>query len=274
MCSQMHGMVLINGNGKPVSNCITWRDRRALMPHPSGLGSYFDLLLRRISPEQAQQLGNELKPDRPISYLFWLSEVGELGAHAMPASVPDFVLSVLCASKPRVEITNAGAYGALDLTTFNWHHDIIKELRLDHLRWPVIRSQGDIIGHLEIDSKPVPCYTPVGDFQCALVRALLHKDELSLNMATGSQVSRLTSDRRFGSYQLRPFFAGEFVRTFSDIPGGFSLDALIALLSEVGHSHTDRRTIWQFIQHAVRDVYDTDLMVDLNFSRDRDKEGG
>lgn len=274
MCSQMHGMVLVNKKGQPLSNCITWRDRRSLMPHPSGLGSYFDVLLRRISPDQARQLGNELKPDRPISNLFWLSESGKFRTDAMPVSVPDFVLSVLCASKPGVEITNAGAYGAFNLTTFDWHHDIIKELRLDHLRWPEIRTHGDVVGYLELDSKPVPCYTPVGDFQCALVGALLQKDELSLNIATGSQVSRLTSERRFGSYQLRPFLAGEFVRTFSDIPGGVTLDVLIALLSEVGGAHSDRRTIWKFIECAVRNIDDTDLMVDLTFSLSRDKEGG
>ena len=44
MCSQMHGMVLMDERGDAMSNCVTWRDQRAMMPHPSGSGSYFDLL--------------------------------------------------------------------------------------------------------------------------------------------------------------------------------------------------------------------------------------
>jgi len=274
MCAQMHGLVLFNRYGQPVSNCITWRDRRALMAHPSGFGSYFDVLLRRISPEQKKQLGNELKPDRPISYLFWLSESGELHSDVMPVSIPDFVFSALCTSTPGVEITNAGAYGALDLTTSDWHHDVIKELGLNDLRWPVLRAYGDIVGHLQIQSKPVPCYTPVGDFQCALVGALFGPDELSLNMATGSQVSRLMLQRKLGAYQTRPFFDGKFINTFSDIPGGASLDVLIALLSEVSPAQVDRAGIWKFIERAVRSVEETDLSVDLTFSGATNEHGG
>lgn len=66
MCSQMHGMVLMNGRGGVESNCITWRDQRALMPHPSGAGSYFDVLSGRLDSRQVHQLGNELDPGRPL----------------------------------------------------------------------------------------------------------------------------------------------------------------------------------------------------------------
>lgn len=36
MCSQMHGMVLLDERGETRSNCITWRDQRVMMPHPGG----------------------------------------------------------------------------------------------------------------------------------------------------------------------------------------------------------------------------------------------
>src|SRR6185312_4105186 len=43
LCSQMHGLALLDRRGEPVSNAITWRDQRALEPHPSG-GTFFDHL--------------------------------------------------------------------------------------------------------------------------------------------------------------------------------------------------------------------------------------
>jgi sugar (pentulose or hexulose) kinase len=53
-CSQMHGMVLVNDGGAAASNCITWQDERVLLPHPSGKGSYFEVLTRRLNPRHVR----------------------------------------------------------------------------------------------------------------------------------------------------------------------------------------------------------------------------
>ena len=266
MCSQMHGMVLMDGRGKTMSNCISWRDQRAMMPHPSGNGSFFDVMLRRISPEQRRQLGNELDPGRPICYLFWFAERGKLKPGLIPASMPDFVLGSLCNSTPTVETTNAGAYGALKLETLDWHHEVIRELGLDGLHWPELRKHGEVVGHLNLGGKRVPCYTPVGDYQCALLGALFSGEELSLNVATGSQVSRMTTGLTLGDYQTRPFFGGKFLNTFSYPPGGRSLNVIVELLSELAAAQgVELRDPWASIVQAVEKVIDTDLEVNLNF---------
>src|SRR6476661_4720794 len=36
ICSQQHSLVLLDASGAPLSNVITWRDQRALAPHPGG----------------------------------------------------------------------------------------------------------------------------------------------------------------------------------------------------------------------------------------------
>jgi sugar (pentulose or hexulose) kinase len=266
MCSQMHGMVLMDDRGDAISNCVTWRDQRVMMPHPSGSGSYFDVLAQRISPKQGRQLGHELDPARPICFLFWFAEQGKLKPGLIPVSMPDFVLSLLCGSAPGVEVTNAGAYGAFNLETLDWHYEVIEELGLGHLRWPVLRKQGEVVGHMNVCGKPVPCYTPVGDYQCALVGALLGTEELSLNISTGSQVSRLTTGLTLGDYQTRPFFDAKFLNTFSYTPAGRALNVLVDLLSELATARNDdSQDPWTFIAEAARQVADTDLEVDLTF---------
>jgi sugar (pentulose or hexulose) kinase len=266
MCSQMHGMVLMNEGGETRSNCLAWRDQRAMMPHPSGSGSYFDLIVRRISPQQQRQLGNELDPGRPLCFLFWLAEQGRLEPRLIPVSMPDFVLSVLCDSAPGVESTNASAYGALNLETLDWHHEVIEELGLDALHWPPLRKQGEVVGHLTVSGTRLPCYTPVGDYQCALAGALLSEEEVSLNIATGSQVSRMTTRLTLGDYQTRPFFDEKFVNTFTYPPGGRSLNVIVDLLSELAMAQgVDLRDPWATIAQAVSNVPDTDLDVDLSF---------
>ncbi len=266
MCSQMHGMVLMNGRREPMSNCVTWRDQRVLMPHPSGSGSYYQALTGRIDPRHVKQLGNELDPGRPLCYLFWFREQGKLEPGLAPVSLPDFVLSVLCGSAPGVEITNAGAYGALNLETLNWHEEVIKALGLANLHWPAIRKPGGVVGHLNVQGRRVPCYTPVGDYQCALVGALFGAEEVSLNIATGSQVSRMTPELTLGDYQTRPFFEGKLLNAFSSPPGGRALNVIVDLLCQLARSQgLDLRDPWEAIARAAEDVGETDLEVDLNF---------
>jgi sugar (pentulose or hexulose) kinase len=266
MCTQMHGMVLMNGRGEVKSNCVTWRDQRVVMPHPSGAGSYYQMLTRRIDPKHVRQIGNELDPGRPICYLFWFAEQGRLEVGLTPVSLPDFVLSVLCESAPGTEITNAGAYGALNLETMNWHEGVIEELGLGHLHWPAVRQPGEVVGHLNVNGKLVPCYTPVGDYQCALVGALFGADEVSLNIATGSQVSQMMPELTLGDYQTRPFFEGKFLNTFTSPPGGRALNVIVDLLCHLAKSQgINLRDPWEAIARAADEVAETDLEVDLNF---------
>ncbi len=273
MSSQMHGLVLINARGEAVSNCVTWRDRRALMPRHYSPGSYFDKITRRVSPQQIRQLGNELQPERPISVLFCLAEQGQLQSGLTPVSMPDFVLSRLCNSTPGIEVTHAGGSGALNLETLDWHHEVIDSLGLAHLKWPTIRKQGEVIGELRLGGRRVPCYAPLGDYQCSLAGALLDAEELSLNVSTGSQISRLTANLSLGKYQTRPFFDGEFLNTFTDIPGGRSLDVLVDLISELARArNANLPDPWEFIVHATQEVAATDLKVELKFfSEDADR---
>jgi hypothetical protein len=130
----------------------------------------------------------------------------------------------------------------------------------------VLRKQGEVVGHMNVCGRPVPCYTPVGDYQCALVGALLGAEELSLNISTGSQVSRLTTGLTLGDYQTRPFFDAKFLNTFTYTPAGRALDVLVDLLSEFATARNhDLQDPWTFIAEAARQVADTDLEVDLTF---------
>ena len=286
MCSQMHGLVFTTARGEPASNLTTWQDQRVLEPHPSGRGTCFDVMAGRISAEQIRQLGNELRPGQPVGVLFWLAEQGRLpGPDLFLASLPDFVLANLCGTEPTTETTNAMAHGALNLETLDWHYEVLAGLGLDRLRWPRIRRHGEVVGHLKVeprhfgvDGKSVPCYTPVGDYQCALTGALLQAGELSLNISTGSQVSMLASSLEFGDFQTRPFFDGRFLKGVTHIPAGRALSALVKLLSELAEAqaHAGReaggpggRAVladpWPYIARAAATAGPTTLQVNLAF---------
>ena len=264
LCTQMHGLVLMNEQLDACSNCITWRDQRVLAKAPNGGGSYFDSILARTTSEERRQLGNELDPARPICFLHWLKQHNALTPGLIPTSLPDFVLSTLSGEQPGVEATNASAYGAFHLQTGDWHRDVIRKLGLDHLRWPEIRRQGDVAAHLRIGSRSIPCYAPIGDAQAALLGSLLSREELSLNIATGAQVSRLVDELKLGDHQTRPYFDGQYLNTFSDPPAGRELNILVSLLTEFASAQNiDLPDPWSYIASVTEKLPSSDVNVDL-----------
>lgn len=266
VCGLMHGMVWADDQGRPQSPLTTWQDQRVLEPHPAGAGSFFEVMAARLSPEERRQLGNELRPGLPVGLLFWLAEQGRLPGDLIPASLPDFVVANLCGTRPSTAPTNAMAHGGLNLETMDWHHAVLAKWGLAGLRWPTILPEGSVAGVLAAQGREIPCYTPVGDFQCALAGALLQPGELSLNISTGSQASMLLPARAFGEYQTRPFFDGRCLATITHIPAGRALSALVALLSELAVGQgLQLPDPWRYIADATARAESTQIKANLAF---------
>ena len=266
-CSQMHGLVFTTERGEPASNLVNWQDQRVLEPHPSGQGTYFDVLARLITSDELRHLGNELRPGQPAGVLFWLAERKELpAADLIPASLPDFVLGNLCGATPGIESTNAAGHGALDMETLDWRRQVIGKLGLERVRWPILRMHGEVVGVLRAGGRAIPCYTPVGDYQAALTGALLQEGELSLNISTGAQVSTLKPQLAFGDYKTRPFFDGRYLAGITNVPAGRALAGLVRLLSElaVGQGIT-LSDPWGYIGRMAGQAGPTQMRADLAF---------
>ena len=265
LCSQMHGLVLMDARGEPASNAISWRDQRALAPHPAG-GTVFEQLERRVSSEDRLRLGNELRPGLPLCALFWLAETGQLPSGATAAALPDFVLAQLCGAPPATEPTIAAAQGALDLAARDWHRPLLEVLGLGRLGLPAIHDLRRSVGEISVGARRLPCYPAIGDQQCALLGAALAPGELSLNIATGSQVSLIRPTLAFGDYQVRPFFDSSWLNTITHIPAGRSLELLMTLLCELAESQgVHVPDPWGAIARAVDATPETDLTIDLAF---------
>lgn len=266
LCNQMHGVVLARPDGTAASNFISWQDQRGSLPHPSGRGTYLDVLLERLSNEERHGVGNETRQGLPVVSLFWLAEEKRLPAEpVVPLSLGDFVAARLCQSRAQsTGATNAAAYGTFHVQAGRWHQGVIEKLGLAGLCWPEIRGQGEELGILAGTGRSVPCHVPVGDHQCALLGALLSDDELSLNIATGSQVSRISRTAEPGPYQVRPYFDGRYLRTVTHIPAGRALNALLRLLTEIPGAGPERDP-WDYVARAAAAAPDTDLEVDLTF---------
>jgi sugar (pentulose or hexulose) kinase len=254
LCGQMHGFVLVNCQGEPLSNYISWQDQRVSPAE-------FEEALAKVGTKEREEIGDELGPGHALFLLAWLKRRGALPAgEVTPVSIPDFVAGRLCGTRPIMEPTQAAAFGALRLDDLGWHEGLISKLGLDAVRWPDVRPAGAETGRW----RGIPCYAAVGDQQCALAGALLGESELSVNIGTGSQVAMITGPAACEGCQIRPYFDGRFLRTITHIPGGRALNALVGLLTELGGKPVE--DVWLRIEPAVEEVASTDLRANIAFS--------
>jgi len=265
VCGQMGGLVLVSPQGKALSNYISWLDRRLLEPHPSASGSWYDALLARFTPDDWIDLGREIRPGTPLSYLFWLKETGgPIPVGAIAATLPDFVLARLCETAPSTHPSNA--VGAINIRTSDWHFSLFERLGSGQTRWPVLREIDEPAGEARIGGRLLTCYAPVGDHPCALVGALLDFEELSLNISTGSQVSLRSRQPEPGDYQTLPFFDRQFLHRISNLPAGRALNALVRFLSELAEAEGIKlHDPWDYIGKAAAAKTTSELRACLSF---------
>ena len=248
VCGQMHGFVLVDARGEPVSDYVSWTDQRVTAEEFAGMSAL-------VGERERAELGNEFRSSIAVSQLWWMKRHGVLPAGATPVSIGDFVAARMAGVTPVMEPTQAASFGALRLSTLAWHAGVIGKLGLESLRWPEVRPSGSRIG----EWRGGPVFAAVGDQQCALAGALLAPRELSVNIGTGSQVAMLADAPEDGAWQTRPYFGGRFLRTITHIPGGRALSALMGLLTEIGG--VSEEEAWERIEPAAA----TDLRAGVAF---------
>jgi sugar (pentulose or hexulose) kinase len=267
-CSQMGGILLLSESGECLTEYLSWRDQRTLQAVGGGVGSGGTWLERArglLSEEVFCELGRELKPGSATSLLYWLQCHGRLPAGAIPATVGDYVTAALCGIRPRLHRTQG--LGMINLITGEWHRGALGTLGLGGLSWPEFAGDTEVIGEMELGGKRLQCYASIGDQQAALLGIGLESGELSVNLSTGAQVSRITAGFEPGECQTRCWFGGQYLNTVTHIPAGRSLTVLEALLTELpramGVSVADS---WRLIGEACEVAGDSGgLECDLSF---------
>ena len=260
---QMGGVILVDETGAALTNYLSWRDQRTQEPQADGT-SCLDSIRTRWSSGELADLGHELQAGSTSSLLFWLSQRDQLPRRALPATIADFVLGRLCGIPPWMHPTQA--IGLLNLHTHDWHRDAFAVLGLGGVRWPEIAETMSPFGTMNIGGRRLACYASLGDQPCALLGVGLQRQELSLNISTGSQVTRRVAAFQPGPYQSRYYFHGDFLNTITHLPAGRSLNVLYGLITELAREwDIDAANPWEFIAQSAAAADGGGLSVDLAF---------
>jgi sugar (pentulose or hexulose) kinase len=152
----------------------------------------------------------------------------------MPLSLADWIVFRLSGYPLPLHPTQAAATGLWSILNGGWHREWISHLGLGALHFPEI-STHSIVSTVEIAGKKLRLLPPIGDQQAALGVGLQSGD-LSVNVATGSQVSQILDaipPASSSQFQLRPFFDGKLLATITHLPAGRSLNSWVRTLSQL-----------------------------------------
>ena len=259
---QMGGLVFVDNHGQPTTPAISWQDTRAL-----DSGS-FAALRQELGGAIGSVLGNEFQPGLTLPLLYDACRTG-LTPRGTLCGLPDAVVACLVAARPQMERTSAA--GLISLRTGTLARDLIGLPATDEM-WPNLVSFPHVCGTFAYESRDVPVYAATGDHQTALVGSLISGRELSINVATGSQMSLLAGRtlRPPSAEQLRPFFDDSWLATVTHIPAGRALSAVLRLLTEMRH-HADHSSSsdtvtpddWQYFLQAAESVNSTPIRAEL-----------
>lgn len=267
--NEMHGFLLADREGNPCIDYVSWQKEygREVIDGQSSVA----ILSEKNLKEDILHTGMPLRGGLPSCNLLWFkrknyySRIGKDGLHFY--TLGDYIIRYLSGQEPLCHPTNAAATGLYDLTKETWNDTLIRLVGEPFLRFPQVGTKAM---KFEWKHCKVVCLPAIGDQQAALLGAGVESEsDLSFNLGTGGQVSRLMTDLRFSTtFQTRPYFYGKYLMSVPHLPSGRALNVYIRFFKDVlkafGVEKSDA-DIWRVLLEEERRCESSDMQCDLSF---------
>lgn len=264
--NEMHGFLLAQDDGTPVTDYISWQ--RELGAIPIDDLTSVDFLKENISKTDLMYTGMNLRAGLPISNLTFIMRDREIntGQRYRFYTLGDYILKCIVGYDVSCHPTNAAATGLFDLRTGTWNENIARFFN-DICIFPRVE---DGIYDFVFNEKKCSYKPAIGDQQAALLGSgLINEGELSFNLGTGAQVSTLVSELDCGkTYQIRPYFNGKYLKTLPHLPSGRACNVYIRFIQDLLNTldiDFNEKQIWEKILDSVSDNQQYSLKIDLSF---------
>ena len=205
---QMAGLVFVDSRGQAVENIITWQDTRY-----GDVGS----LVTALGHQVIGDLGDGLRVGSPAVTLAGRESLPDAFATSLIAYVAGRIGG--CRAE-RIHVTDAGSWGLLDTRRMRWSGAACQAVGISEQRLP------EITRRVEPVAAALRVFTGLGDQQAALWGAGLGETQVSVNLATGCQVSILSDDFTT-AVQTRPYVDDHYLHTVTHLPAGRLLTAAV-----------------------------------------------
>jgi sugar (pentulose or hexulose) kinase len=265
LCSELHGVIVADAAGVPITPYISWRDGRASSLDASN-SSAFDRMSDR-SEAFFSLTGMKLRPGLPILSLAFLATQNQLPDAFRLFTLPDWLLWRGGERAPGVHVSLAAGTGLYDLNRHEWSRPLCELAGLGGrtIVTPRIVRVGEVAGRIRLGTLDMPVFGCVGDVQSAAAgTGFPVVAKLVVNLGTGSQVLRSTPAIPFG-IERRPGADGVDFAAITHIPSGRALNVFAELLDGSARLGGGAPFFWtKFRQLSPVEVLDAKLGVDLN----------
>lgn len=269
--NEMHGFMLAYENGAPYTDYISWQKEFGSKQSKSDGKSALTILSQKVYKEEIVKTGMPLRAGLPSCNLFFLNRSGYLENFYEEKklyfyTLGDYIIHRFAGIQPICHPSNAAATGLYHLEKNIWNKRLIDVVCGKCVEFPeigsheVVANRGGVTYHI---------YPAIGDQQAALLGAgLMEKQELSFNLGTGAQVSLLTDMLEFSDVcQIRPYFAGNYIKTIPHLPSGRALNVYIRFFEDIFrrfHIHFDKEEIWKVLINSAQ-AEKSNLVCDMSF---------
>ncbi len=234
---QMHGGMLVDSALEPLTNFVTWQDKRAGEIAEDG-SSYADELRDFM---RSDPTGVSIHTGFLIATLYWLIQQKAMPPNAARIlGIYDWLASLL-AGRAVTDISSAAAWGMYDPVELTWRMDLLTAAEIPEQLLPDVAEPGANLGtmnaalaeHLGLDAS-VRIHASIGDTQAAYLGSGCTEDEILLNFGTGSQ-SMWETDLPFATQgtDIRYLRNGQYLACAPTLAGGEAYRIVAEFFQEV-----------------------------------------
>ncbi|NOU66077.1 hypothetical protein GC096_18740 [Paenibacillus sp. LMG 31461] len=258
LSTQMHGFVLADQSGEPLTNYISWRDTRGTYSNGNETQSSLEFLSQFLTPEKMSRCGTRLKSGLAACNLHhWImNNPDQIKRKDISFCTLGSFLIYKLTGRNACHLTNAAATGFADPAKRAWNQDIIYEVGCDSFTFPDLLSEHEVCGYFGSTKGSIPVFPDIGDHQATVYGALKENTSIAvISGGTAGIVSVVTNEATAGDYENRPYFNNQYLRTVTQLPGGRNLDVLVDFIEEIGSSiyqaSITKEDIWQKILQSL-----------------------
>ena len=269
LTGQMHGILAVDEGLNPLTNLVTWRDRRT-----EGRGA-------EVGHHQyAEETGCFLHPGYGALTLHdWLQKRSLPPGTRAVLSIPG-LLAARLTGNCAVDESFAASWGVWNLRQKAWHEPLLKELGIsEDLLPPYAPSCCELGPVRDAEAFGLPpgavVHCPVGDNQAGVVGVLVSgESEAVVNVGTSGQLSLPLDEPEYSARgETRPRPGGGFLQVFAVLCGGWSYSYLASffrqVIRQVGNTEISLLEVMDRMQDFCRTTDAGGLVVDPRFAGER-----
>ncbi len=265
LCTEMHGVIVADKEGAPLTPYISWRDGRAILRNESGT-STFDKLESKRDAFFALS-GMSLRAGLPFVSLAHLATNSILPSTLRMFTLADWLLWRGGERKPSIHSSLAAGTGFYDTQRKTWSSTLLDLAGVTDrkIMLATLVPPGTPIGCIELAGRNIRVFGGVGDLQAAVFGAgFPSQANLAINLGTGSQVLRAWQNIPAG-IERRPGADGQDFAAITHIPSGRALNVFAAFLNDCSKLGGGDPFFWQrFDGLTSEQVLNAKLEVDMN----------